>query len=205
MRKLLTTSLIAMSLAFSASAIAKSHGYSTTVTEPVTTALKIEVVVSEDLAFRANNLPKKRSARSSSKRLNAAFANNGYYGEREIQRLTDNLQARIEHRFAKKGIEISDDGPTTLRVTIADARNNRPTHEQLTRDIGLSFLSSIALGGAEIESELLTADGRSLGTMNYAYYENEIREASFGGTWSDAHDAFRRYARRAAKTLSNSH
>jgi len=89
-----------------------------------------------------------------------------------------------------------------LRVKIADAKPNRPTFGQLSKQPNLSF-RSLGTGGAELEGELIAAGGRSLGTMNYKWYETDIRDAQYGGTWSDAHRAFSRYARKTAKTLSN--
>ena len=202
MRKILTSSLLTASLLFSATASAKSFGYSSTITDPLASAVKIEIGLSEDLAHRANNLPKSIRDRSGSLRLNSGFANNGYIGDRDLDLLKKRLQSKIEKRFSKKGIAISENASTILRVTLADAKPNRPTFEQQSRDVSLSF-QSIALGGAEIESELVTRDGRSLGNINYRWYENDIRDASFGSTWSDTYRAFDRYANRAAKVLSN--
>ena len=202
MRKILTSSLLTASLLFSATAFAKSFGYSSTITEPLASAVKIEIGLSEDLAHRANNLPKSIRDRSGSLRLNSGFANNGYYGDKDLDLLKKRLQSKIEKRFSKNGIAISENASTILQVTLADAEPNRPTFEQQSRDVSLSF-QSIALGGAEIESELVTRDGRSLGNINYRWYENDIRDASFGSTWSDTYRAFDRYASRAAKVLSN--
>ena len=202
MRKILTSSLLTASLLFSATAFAKSFGYSSTITEPLASAVKIEIGLSEDLAHRANNLPKLIRDRSSSLRSHSGFANNGYYGDKDLDLLKKRLQSKIEKRFSKKGIAISENASTILRVTLADAKPNRPTFEQQSRDVSLSF-QSIALGGAEIESELVTRDGRSLGNINYRWYENDLRDASFGSTWSDTYRAFDRYASRAAKVLSN--
>jgi len=202
MRKLLTSALITVSFLASAPAFAKSYGYNSTVSEPLTSAVKIEVVLSEDMAHRADNLPKKLKHRSNSRRLNAGFANNGFYGERELQLLTERLQSKIERKFAKKGIAVADNASTVLRVTIANAKPNRPTYKQLSKDVRLSF-QSFGTGGAEIESELIAAGGRSLGAINYKWYETDIRDSKYGGTWTDAHRAFSRYASRAAKALSN--
>lgn len=199
MRKLLTSSLVALSFVVAGPALAKSFGYSSTVTQPLTSAVKIEVVLSEDLAYRANNLPKKISARNG-RRLNSGFSSEGYYGDRDLDLLKKRLQEKVERRFAKKGIQVSNDAQAILRVTIADVRPNRPTHEQLSRDSTLSF-QSFGKGGAEIESELLSANGESLGLINYKWYEDDIREASFGATWTDTYQAFDRYARKAAKVL----
>ncbi len=202
MRKLLTASLLAMSLMASVPSFAKSFSFDSTITEPLTTSVKVEVVLSEDLAYRANNLPKKLSDRNGSRKLNSGFSNNGFYGEKDLQRLTDRLQSKIEQKFTKKGLTISDNAPTILRVTLENAKPNRPTFEQLSRESGLSF-KSFGIGGAEITSELIADGGRSLGTIDYKWYENDIRDAQFGGTWTDANQAFRRYASKAAKTLSN--
>ena len=201
MRNILSASLLTISLLASAPALAKSFGYDSTIATPLTSTVKIEVTLSEDLSHRANNLPEKLSDRNNSRRLNSGFSNNGFYGERDLQRLTERLQSKIERKFTKKGITVSDTAPTVLRVTITDAKPNRPTFEQLSREVGLSF-QSFGIGGAEIESELIAAGGRSLGTLNYKWYENDIRDARFGGTWGDANRAFSRYASKAAKTLS---
>ena len=202
MRSILASSLIALSFAVTAPAIAKSYGFETTVTAPITTAVKIEVVVSEDMSHRANNLPKKISDRGHSSRLRSGFSGNGFYGDREITRLKERLESKLEKRLTKKGVQISDTASTVLRVTIEDAKPNRPTFKQLSKEPGLSY-ESFGNGGAELQAELIAAGGRSLGTMSYRFYETDIRDAKFGGTWGDAHRAFGRFASKAAKTISN--
>lgn len=201
MRSIFASSLIALSFAIAAPAIAKV-GFDTTVTTPLTSAVKIEVILSEDMAHRANNLPEKLSDRSGARGLRSGFSGNGFYGDRDLERLTKRLESKLEHKLTKKGIEVSDDASTVLRITIEDAKPNRPTYNQLSVQPGLSF-QSIGNGGAELEAELIAAGGESLGTMSYRYYETDIRDARFGGTWGDAHRAFGRFASKAAKTLSN--
>jgi len=202
MRSIIASSLIALSFTVAAPAIAKSIGFDTTVTAPVSSAVKIEVIVSEDMAHRANNLPKKLSDRSNARTLRSGFSGNGFYGDRDIERLTERLESKIEKKFAQKGIEVSDTASTVLRITIEDAKPNRPTFNQLSKQPGLSF-QSFANGGAELEAELIAAGGESLGTMSYRYYENDIRYANRGSTWNDANRAFSRFASKAAKTLAN--
>lgn len=204
MRKLLTTSLLAMSLIAAAPALAKSRGFDTTISSPLTTAVKIEIALSEDMAHRANNLPKKLPDRghNSSRLLNNGFAQNGFYGDRDLEYLQERLLSGLEKRFNKKGIKIDENAATVLRVTIEDAQPNRPTLKQLSQTPSLSF-QSISLGGAEIAAELTAADGSSLGTMNYRYFETDLRDVRSGSTWHDANWAFQRFAARAAKTLEN--
>lgn len=201
MRSVLASSLFAISFAFAAPAMAKT-GFDTTVTTPLTSAVKIEVVLSEDMAHRANNLPKKLSARSGARSLRSGFSGNGFYGDRDLERLTERLESKLEKKLMKKGIEVSENASTVLRITIEDAKPNRPTFNQLSVQPGLSF-QSIGNGGAKLEAELISAGGESLGTMSYKYYETDIRDAKFGGTWGDAHRAFGRFASKAAKTLAN--
>jgi len=202
MRSILASSLLALSFTLAAPAMAKSHGFDTTVSAPITSAVKIEVIVSEDMAHRANNLPEKLSDRSNARGLKSGFSGNGFYGDRDIERLTERLESKLEKKFANKGIEVSDTASTVLRITIEDAKPNRPTFNQLSKQPGLSF-QSFANGGAELEADLIAAGGESLGTMSYRYYETDIRYAKFGGTWNDANRAFSRFASKAAKTLSH--
>ncbi|MEP3892321.1 MAG: hypothetical protein ABJN69_17810 [Hellea sp.] len=202
MRSVLTSSLIALSFAIAAPALAKTHGYDTTVSAPLTSAVKIEVVLSEDMAHRANNLPEKLSDRSGARGFNSGFSGNGFYGDRDLERLTERLHSKFEKKLSKKGIEVSDTAPTVLRITIEDAKPNRPTFNQLSKEPGLSY-QSFGNGGAELQAELIAAGGQSLGTMSYQFYENNIRDAKYGGTWGDAHRAFGRFASKAAKTLAN--
>jgi len=201
MRRHLITAALSLSFLAAVPIMASAKPFENSITEPLTAPVKIEVVIGEDLAYRAEHLPKKMSDRSSN-RFNAAFSNNGFYGERDVQRLAEKLQSKVEDRFTKEGIEISDDAATVLRITLTDAKPNRPTFKQLGKEPGLSY-RSFGIGGATIESELIAAGGTSLGAMNYKWYENDIRDAYYGGTWSDAHRAMGRYARKAAKTLAN--
>ncbi|MDB2439201.1 hypothetical protein N9W89_10840 [Hellea sp.] len=203
MRSFLTSTLLALSFALATPATAKKFGFDTTITSPLTSAVKVEVVLSEDLAYRANNLPKKLKDRNGTRGLSAGFATNGFFGERDLELLQERLKSDLEKTFSKKGIETSDTSLTIFRVTLDDVTPNRPTFTQRTKQPGLSY-NSFAKGGAEIKAELIAPDGRSLGNMSYAWYERDIRFAGLQGTWGDAYDAIQRFSRRAAKSLSTS-
>ena len=149
MRKFLT--LISAAALLSTPAIAQARGFDSNFSQNVAGPYKLEVVVSEDLAHRANNLPEKLSDRASGRRLNASFANNGNYGDKEIEFLLEDMEKEITRDFAKRGLTLSDTAPTLLRVTINKVRPNRPTHNQLSEDIGLSF-SSFGIGGADVSA-----------------------------------------------------
>jgi len=203
MRYILSTSLITASLAFAAPVSAKSSSkFESNISAPSQEAVKIEIVVSEDMAYRADNLPKNLRDRSNARSFNAGFSGNGFYGERELERLAERLEKRMERRLNKQGIQVDDNASTVLKVTLIDAKNNRPTFGQLSKQSSLSY-QSFGTGGAELSGELISAGGASLGTMSYAWYETDIRDAAYSsGTWTDAHRAMDRFAKKAAKELA---
>lgn len=194
---LTSAALMATPLAASAGGI----GYDSTLTTKVSTPIDIEVKLSDDLTHRANNLPEKLRDRSSSSRLRSGFANNGFYGDKSLSRLTEKLSEKVSQRLTKVGLDVTEEASMKLVLTIEDARPNRPTFEQLSREPSLSF-QSVANGGAEITGELFDSAGNSLGTMEYRWFETDIREAQFGGTWSDADRAISRFAKRISKDLT---
>ena len=194
--------LAATSLALPFSASAGGYGYESNLSATLTTPVSLDVQLSEDLAHRATNLPKKLSDRGSGGSLNSGFSGNGFYGEKALEELREDLVEDMTKRLQKEGFQVEENAPAKLVLIIEDAKNNRPTFEQLSREPGLS-LQSFGVGGAEIKGELFDASGASLGTMDYRSYETNIREANYtAGTWSDAKQAFGRFSRKAAKDLA---
>ncbi len=200
MRKLLacfTTAALLVTPAF-----AEARGFKSNLGTAITGPLKIEVVVSEDLAYRANNLPKKLSHRGSGSRLNSAFSNNGKYGDRAIAFLIDDIQDELVRDFAKRNIALSDSAPTLLRVTIEMAKPNRPTFNQLSEDPSLSF-KSFGAGGAELSVEIIAANGDILGDATYDNYETlDQFTIQTGGTWYDASRTFSKFSNRLSKKIA---
>ena len=202
MRKFLT--LISAAALLTTPAIAQARGFDSKFSQNVSGPYKLEVVVSEDLAHRANNLPEKLSDRASGRRLNASFANNGKFGDREIAFLLEDMEKEITEDFAKRGLTLSDTAPMLLRVTINEVRPNRPTHNQLKEDIGLSF-SSFGIGGADVSAEIIAEGGTVVGTADYDYYSNFSDRINLSGssTWFDASRAFSRFSRGLSKKLAS--
>ncbi|WP_371395970.1 DUF3313 family protein [Fretibacter rubidus] len=200
----LTSILVTMGTAALLSAPAQAgHGFDTTITAPVQTTVKLDVQLSDEMAYRANNLPKSLRDRGGVGLSRSGFSANGYYGEKDLNRLTARLEKRLNEQLAKRGVTVDDNASTVLRVVLTDVRNNRPTFKQLSKEPGLSY-DSFGNGGAEIEAELIRAGGEALGEMSYQWYENDIQDARFGGTWSDANRTIDRFAKKAAKTLGTS-
>jgi len=205
MRPMFKAIFIASVLSLAVPTLTHARAFEHTIAAPLSSPVKIEVVLSEDMQHRANNLAKKISDRNfgASRGARAGFGNNGYYGEKDLERLTELLEKRMVKKFAKKGIILSDDAPVTMRITIEDAKNNRPTFKQLSVQPSLSF-NSFGTGGAELSADLIGQDGTSLGTMHYRYFEQDLRfNQQFSGIWQDANRSFARFANHAAKHLSN--
>ena len=196
------TPILVLGASLSFSSLANATGFDSDLATTITGPIKVEVVVSEDLAHRAEHLPKKLSDRGSSRRLNAAFANNGKFGQRDIDRLVEEMNEELVEDFEKYGITISDDAPTVLRVTLEKVKPNRPTFKQLSEDTSLSF-QSFSIGGAEITAEVIGAGDENLGTMEYDYYSNFNDIGSRGlTTWYDTNRTISRFSKRAAKKLA---
>jgi len=164
---------------------------------------KLEVVVSEDLAHRANNLPKKLSDRGrTNSRSNSGFSNNGKYGDRAIEYLLEEMEDDIVRNFAKRGVSLSETAPTLLRVTINEVKPNRPTFNQLSSEPSLSF-KSIGIGGADVSAEIVSAGGTVIGTADYDYYSS-FNDANIEGSgiWTDTNRAFSMFSKKLSKKLA---
>ena len=199
MRHILT--LISTSVLLVTPAIAHAGGFNSDFSQSITGPIKLEILVSDDLAHRANNLPEKLSDRPA-RRLNATFGNNGHYGEKAISDLIDDMNEELMRDFSKRGISLNDSSSTILRVTIEDAKPNRPTFRQLSKDTSLSF-QSFGVGGAEISVEVISAGGEVIGRADYDYYST-LNDHPFRpiGTWEDTRRAFDRFSKKLSKKLA---
>lgn len=196
------TTLLTATVLLTTPALAQARGFDSNLATTITGPIKLEVIVSEDLAYRANNLPKKLSDRGSSRRLNAAFANNGRYGDRAIEYLIEEMQEDLVENFSKQNIELTETAPTLLRVTIEMAKPNRPTFNQLSKDTSLSF-QSFGIGGAEVSADIITESGEIIGSANYEYYPTlHSRPFRSVSTWRDARHTFSKFSRRLSKKLA---
>ena len=170
MRKFLT--FISAAALLATPAFAQARGFDSDFSRAVSGPFKLEVVASEDLAHRANNLPKKLSDRGSSRtRSNSGFSNNGHYGDRAIEYLLEEMEEDIERNFVKRGVSLSETAPTLLRVTINEVKPNRPTFNQLSVEPSLSF-NSFGIGGADVTAEIVSSGGNVIGTANYDYFSS---------------------------------
>ena len=202
MRRILSAISLASVLALATPALAggNSNKFESTLNAPLGGAVNVEVIIGEDLAYRADHLPKDFRDRRDI-RHNAGFTNNGFYGERDLNRLAERLERKTMERLAKYGVDVDENAATTLTLVLTDARPNRPTFEQMSREPGLS-MRSFGNGGAEFEGSLERGD-EVLGTFSYAWFDNDIHDAQYGSTWSDANRAIDKFAKKTAKSLQS--
>jgi len=204
MRKFVISTMLALSVSAGVMTVASTatagntKSFTSTMQVPAT-PVSINVTLGDNLAYRADNLSDDISDKFKSRDRRNGFANNGYFGQRDLDRLTKRLKTKMQYRLEKRGFVISDDAPTVLNLVITDARPNRPTFEQMSKSTGLS-MRSFGIGGAKFEGSLTNA-GNEQGDVSYAWYETDIRWADGSGTWSDADRAIDKFARKVAKSF----
>lgn len=134
--------------------------------EPTTSAAKVQVELSPELRKKAID----------------------EYGLKEVERLASELRKDVEREIDRAGVLAGG----KLELTLVDVRPNRPTFKQLGDRPGLSY-ESFGVGGAEIAGKAISMDGE-VTPVSYRWYESDIRQARYYGTWSDVEYAFNRFA-----------
>lgn len=110
-------------------------------------------------------------------------------GSREVQDQADRLAELVGRALARDG-EL--DG-ARIELVLTDVRPNRPTFQQMADRPGLDGHRSLSIGGATIEGQITTADGRTL-PVRYDWYSSSLADVRGIDTWSDADRAYRRLA-----------
>ncbi len=119
-------------------------------------------------------------------------------GAREAGVLQRAVRAALTRNLARQGATPAASAAVTVETTIVDARNNRPTFEQLGDRPGLSYMGSISTGGAELTGVIRDANGRELQRVSHRWYESQLEWAS-PDQWGDARRAIDGFARKVAR------
>ena len=204
MRTLSTALILGSALFFTSSLASAGQGYKSTITNIPAQPIRIDVSLGTDLASRAEAFPNgyKECSRRRSVRING-FACDGHLGQRDLDALVNKIEEDTLRSLTKKGLTVSDDGSLVLKLTLVNAKNNRPTQSQISQQVTLS-VRSIREGGAELSGELLQADGSSLGTISYTYYDDIFLDgfSQASTTWTDAKEAIDRFASKLARDFA---
>lgn len=118
-------------------------------------------------------------------------------GVREAAVLQRAVDTALTRALRHEGAEVGAGAPITVETTIEDARESRPTFQQLSDQPSLSYAGSRSTGGAELVGVIRAADGRELARVEHRYYESML-EWSSPDDWGDARRAFNQFARKVA-------
>lgn len=121
------------------------------------------------------------------------------YGLREFPPLQKSLQSRIERQLAKTGGQSHATNGVQLRITLLEAKPSRLTYEQQRGRSALDYAFSRSLGGAKLRAELLDGSGNVIDTLNYAWYEYDLRSSQAITPWFDTERAFTFFAAKLGK------
>lgn len=110
-------------------------------------------------------------------------------GPREVQEQADRLAELVGRALARE----NDLEGARIELVLTDLRPNRPTFQQLADRPGLDGFRSLSIGGAAIEGQIITADGRTL-PVRYDWFSSNLADVRGIDTWADANRAYRRLA-----------
>ncbi|MDP1913468.1 hypothetical protein [Brevundimonas sp.] len=110
-------------------------------------------------------------------------------GPREVQEQADRLAELVGRALARDG----DLDGARIELVLTDLRPNRPTFQQMADRPGLDGHRSRSIGGAAIEGQITTADGRTV-PVQYDWYSHSLADVRGFTTWQDADRAYRRLA-----------
>ena len=117
------------------------------------------------------------------------------YGAREAATLKQDLQRTVDRSLKKMG----KSKVAFVDLTIEDAKPNKPTFQQLSRNTSLSYSSSYSTGGAKVNARLFDSSGALIGTVSHEYYSRGLNEIYSEYGWADADRAFNGAARKIQK------
>jgi hypothetical protein len=117
------------------------------------------------------------------------------YGAREANTLKQELQRSVDRSLKKMG----KSKVAFVDLTIEDAKPNKPTFQQLSKNTSLSYSSSYSTGGAKVNAKLFDESGALIGTVSHEYYSRGLNEVWSEFGWADADRAFDGAARKIQK------
>ncbi len=108
------------------------------------------------------------------------------YGVREANVLKSELQRTVNRSLSQAGRT----KVAWVNLTISDARPNKPTFEQMSKNTSISYGDSLGVGGAKIEATLYDSSGAVLGSVKHSWFSNSLQDVTALTTWGDASRAF---------------
>ena len=162
--------------------------------------LIMRVFHSEDMIFRADNIPKNLGGSAGSMSFSKGFFEDGNYGMPALEKLEKKLEKEITSRLEKSGWSIvnslEENPDYVLQVLILDAKNNRPTHNQLSHSLD----DGLKVGGASLVAKFtLVSDVSKFKAFSFNWYDRGQNNL----TWGGAHQAFLKFSKKLSKKLDH--
>jgi hypothetical protein len=121
------------------------------------------------------------------------------YGLREVDTLDRAIRVSIAQALAARGLAERPD--LRIEVTLDEATPTRPTFQQMIDNVSLD-MRSVSLGGAALQARLVNAQGETVDTVKFRWYEYDLRNAFSSATWDDARQAIHLFARKVAQAYA---
>ena len=116
-------------------------------------------------------------------------------GRRDLDDLRHDLKDSVARALQRAGGGLLQ--PREVDLVIEEAKPNRPTAEQLSRNASLS-MRSLSIGGARISGQVIDARGVAH-PLSLSYYATDLRDSRGAATWTDADRAFELVGQRIAQ------
>lgn len=115
------------------------------------------------------------------------------YGLAEVESQAERLRFLVARDLEQMGVMAGGQ----VDLVLVDLRPSRPTQQEMAARPGLSFRSA-ALGGARIEGQTTTFDGKSM-PVSFTWYASDLADSRRQSVWGDAQWAFERFSHRLSR------
>lgn len=128
-------------------------------------------------------------------RLSPALRENAEktYGLTEVEAQAERLRTLVTEDLEQMGVMAGG----KVDLVLVDLKPSRPTRQEMLSRPGLSFRSA-ALGGARIEGQMTTFDGR-VTPLSFTWFASDLGDSRRQSVWGDAQWAFERFSHRLSR------
>lgn len=115
------------------------------------------------------------------------------YGLAEVEAQAERLRTLVTEDLEQMGVMAGG----RIDLVLVDLKPSRPTRQEMLSRPGLSFRSA-ALGGARIEGQMTTFDGR-VTPLSFTWFASDLADSRRQSVWGDAQWAFERFSHRLSR------
>jgi len=115
------------------------------------------------------------------------------YGLTEVEAQAERLRILVTEDLEQMGVMAGG----RVDLVLVDLKPSRPTRQEMLSRPGLSFRSA-GLGGARIEGQMTTFDGR-VTPLSFTWFASDLANSRRQAVWGDAQWAFERFSHRLSR------